>query len=76
MPDEVAVEEVREAEIDGLEPLAEALAALVPADFHERPDALVLRDLPERLLVPRLERLEPDAVALERYVKRQEPPSS
>jgi hypothetical protein len=76
VPDELAVEEVREPELDRGEPFVEELAALVPAYSHERPDALVLCGVPERLLVARFERLEADAVALERYVKRQVPPSS
>ena len=46
------------------------------AHAHPAPDALVLRDLPQRVLVPGLERLEPHALALEGYVKRQVPPSS
>ena len=76
MPDELAVEVVQEAEVDGLEPLVEELAALVAAHAHQAPRALVLRDLPQRVLVPRLERHEPHALALEDYVKRQVPPSA
>jgi hypothetical protein len=75
MPDELAVEEMGKAEVDRLEPLVEHLAALVAADAHQPPGALVLGDLPERLLVARLERLEPDAPTLEDYVKRQPSPS-
>ena len=76
MADQLAVEVVREAELDRLEPRVERLAALVAAHLHQPPGALVLRDRPERLLVPRLERLEPHAPALERYVKRQPSPSA
>ena len=42
----------------------------------ELPGARVLRNLPQRVGVPRFERLEPHVLALERYVKRQLPPSS
>ena len=54
----------------------EELAALVAAHAHQTPRALVLGDLPQRVLVARLERLEPHALALEDYVKRQVPPPS
>jgi len=43
----------------------ERLTALVAAHAHPAPDALILRDLPQRFLVPGLERLEPHAAALE-----------
>src|SRR5262245_64482438 len=76
MADELPVEVVREPGFDGVEPLLERFAAFVAAHAHQRPNARVLRDCPERLLVPRLERLEPDAPPLERYVKRQPSPSA
>ena len=48
-----------------------------PHTRMQRPDArIVLRDRPQRVAVMRLERLEPHALADERYVKRQLPPSS
>jgi len=75
MADERAVQEVREAEVYRFEPRVEHLATLVAADLHQPPGALVLRDLPERLLVTPLQGLEPDAPALEGYVKRQPSPS-
>src|SRR5581483_4322387 len=59
VPDQDLVEIVREPEVDRLEPLAEEVAALVAAHLHQGPDARVLRDLPERVLMPLLERLEP-----------------
>jgi hypothetical protein len=43
----------------------ERITALVRDERKPAEDALVLRCLPERLLVPQLERLEPDALALE-----------
>ena len=75
MADELRVEVVREAGLDRLEPVVEGLAALVAAHAHQRPDALILRDRPQRLLVPRLERFEAHAPSLERHVKRQPSPS-
>ena len=75
-PDELAVEVVREAHLDRLEPVVERLAALVAAYAHPAPGARILRDRPQRLLVPGLERLEPDAPPLERHVKRQASPSA
>ena len=74
VPGEIKV--VREAQIDRLEPLTEKLAALVSPHLHQRPGARVLCDAPQLLLVTRLERLQPDAGALEDYVKCQTPPSS
>src|SRR5262249_16296885 len=57
-------------------PRLEHLTAFVAAHAHQRPDPWVLRDRPERLLVPPLERLEPDATPLQRYVKCQPSPSA
>ena len=74
--DEFTVEIRCEAHVDRSEPRVEQRAALVRAEAHPPPSRSVLRDLPQRLGVPRLERLEPDAPALQRYVKRQVPPSS
>ena len=76
VPDRRAVEVVREAHVDGLEPRVERLAALVAAHLHPAPRARILRDRPELLLVARLERLEADVLALERYVKRQPSPAA
>src|SRR5579875_1152312 len=76
VPDERSVEVVGEAELDAVEPGVEALPALVPAHAHQPPDARILRHRPERLLVPRLERLESHARPRQRYVKRHPSPSA
>ena len=76
MPDELAVEVVQEPEVDGLEPFVEERTALVAAHAHQAPRTFVLRDLPQRVLVVRLQRHEAHALALEDYVKRQVPPSA
>jgi hypothetical protein len=75
VPDKLVVEVVREAHVHGV-PEAAKLVALVAVETHPAPRARVLRDLPELLLVPGLERLEPHALAFEDYVKRQPSPSS
>src|SRR5207244_3599966 len=69
VPDELPVEVVREAHVHR-RPEAAELVALVAVEAHPAPGARILRNLPELLLVPRLERDEPDAPALESYVKR------
>ena len=74
MPDDLTVQVVREAHVHRL-PEAAELVGLVAVEAHPAPRARILRDRPELLLVPRLERLEPDAPSLERYVKRQPSPS-
>jgi hypothetical protein len=76
VPHERVVEEMREPEVDGVPPVAKALAALVAAYALQRPNPLVLRDRPQSVLVLSSQRLEPDALARERYVKRQAPPPS
>src|SRR5436190_514112 len=78
VPKRAAVDERREAErglLHAAEPHREGATACVAADAHPPPGPLVLGDLPEHVLVPRLERLEPHVAAVEGYVKRQVPPS-
>src|SRR5262249_3865265 len=75
VPDERDIEVVREPHVHGFPETAE-LVRLVAVHAHPAPRARILRDRPELLLVPRLERLEPDAPALERHVKRQPSPSA
>jgi hypothetical protein len=58
------------------EPRGERLARHVAALAHQAPHLLVAADLPQRLLVPLLERLQPHVPSFEDYVKRQVPPSS
>ena len=72
MADELAVDVVREPEVDRSEPLVEQRAALVAAHPHQRPDARVLRDLPQRVFVTRLERLQAHTRAFQVYVKHAE----
>jgi hypothetical protein len=73
VPDELAVEVVREAHVDAVVPLVEVL---VPPDALQRPDARIVRDRVELVVVLRLQRHEPDALPGELYVKRQPSPSS
>ena len=75
MADKLVVEVVREAHVHRVPETAE-LVALVAVEAHPAPRSRVLGDRPELLLVPRLERLEPDAPSLEDYVKRHPSPSS
>ena len=76
MPDELVLEVVREAQVDRRVPLVEPLERLVRADALQLPDARVARDREQLVVVVLGERLEPDALAGQRYVKRQTPPSS
>ena len=77
VPDELAVEVVREAQVRPTPNHARNASRLSwPLTRIQRQVRSILRDRPELVLVPRLERLEPDAPSLERYVKRQPSPSA
>ncbi len=73
MPDELAVEVVREPHVDAVVPLVEVLVAPDPL---QRPDARIVGDRIELVMVLRLQRHEPDTPPDELYVKRQPSPSS
>src|SRR4029077_17210639 len=74
VPDQVPVEVMGESQVHRRPPAA-VLVAVVTVEAHPAPGARILRHLPQLLLLPRLERLEPDALPLEGYVKRQPSPS-
>jgi hypothetical protein len=79
VPERPAFDDLREAEhrrLHPLEPLVELASTRVGPLPHQPPDPLVPRNLPQRILVASLERLEPHVLACEDYVKRQVPPSS
>src|SRR6476469_5880778 len=66
VPDQVPVEVMGESPLHRRPPAA-VLVAVVTVEAHPAPVARILRHVPELLLVPRLVRLEPDALRLEGF---------